>query len=214
MRKIPRRFIPIIAVVLVGVIIGIYFAVQSTAQTNAAMVVSGTIEVTEINLGTQFGGRDLDVLAEEGQSVQAGDVLVEIRPGSSACTAANCDEKVRSPIDGVVLDRLIEPGELTNPGTTLMSVADLNNLTLTVYVPEDRYGQIYLGQTYPVTVDSFPGVVFNGTVSHISDQAEFTPRNVQTVEGRLNTVFAIRLSLTNTTQDLKPGMWADVNLGK
>jgi len=214
MRKIPRRFIPIIAVVLVGVIIGIYFAVQSTAQTNAAMVVSGTIEVTEINLGTQFGGRVLDVLAEEGQSVQEGDVLVEIRPGASACTSANCDEKVRSPINGVVLDRLIEPGELTNPGTTLLTVADLNNLTLTVYVPEDRYGQIYLGQTYPVTVDSFPGVVFNGTVSHISDQAEFTPRNVQTVEGRLNTVFAIRLSLTNTTQDLKPGMWADVNLGK
>ena len=124
------------------------------------------------------------------------------------------DEKIRSPINGVVLDRLIEPGELTNPGTTLMTVADLNDLTLTVYIPEDRYGKIYLGQTYPLTVDSFPGVVFNGTVSHISDQAEFTPRNVQTVEGRLNTVFAIRLSLTNATQDLKPGMWADVNLGK
>jgi HlyD family secretion protein len=83
-----------------------------------------------------------------------------------------------------------------------------------VYVPEDRYGQIYLGQPYPVTVDSFPTVVFEGTVTHIADQAEFTPRNVQTVEGRKNTVFAIHLAITNTTLDLKPGMWADVNLGK
>jgi len=214
MRNIPRRYIPVIALVALGVVVGAYFIFQSATQNNAAMIVSGTIEVTEIHLGTEMGGRVYSVLVDEGQEVQAGDVLIEVRPGAGACNATNCDEKVRSPIDGVVLDRLIEPGELTIPGSTLMNVGDLNNLTLTVYVPEDRYGQVYLGQTYPVTVDSFPGVVFDGMVSHIADQAEFTPRNVQTVEGRKNTVFAIRLSLTNTTQDLKPGMWADVNLGQ
>ena len=85
---------------------------------------------------------------------------------------------------------------------------------LTVYVPEDRYGQIALGQTYPVTVDSFPGQAFDGKVTHIADQAEFTPRNVETVEGRKNTVFAIRLTLSNPDMALKPGMPADVNFGE
>jgi HlyD family secretion protein len=62
-----------------------------------------------------------------------------------------------------------------------------------------------------VTVDSFPGRVFAGKVTHIADQAEFTPRNVQTVEGRKNTVFAIKLTLENPDLALKPGMPADVN---
>jgi multidrug efflux pump subunit AcrA (membrane-fusion protein) len=67
-----------------------------------------------------------------------------------------------------------------------------------------------LGQTAKVTVDSFPDVIFAATVSYISDQAEFTPRNVQTVSGRKNTVFAVKLTLNDTSGKLKPGMPADV----
>jgi HlyD family secretion protein len=93
----------------------------------------------------------------------------------------------------------------------LITVSNLNELTLTVYVPEDRYGQIYLGQVYPVTVDSFPNETFNGTVAHISDQAEFTPRNVQTTNSRKATVFSIRLDLEPSGGALKPGMPADVH---
>jgi len=92
-------------------------------------------------------------------------------------------------------------------------VGDLRRLTLTVYVPEDQYGQVYLGQEYPVSVDSFPGQTFTGVVTRIADQAEFTPRNVQTVSGRKSTVYAVRLSLTNPDLSLKPGMPADVKLG-
>jgi HlyD family secretion protein len=86
----------------------------------------------------------------------------------------------------------------------------LNNLTITVYVPEDRYGEITLGQTAEVTVDSFPDEVFIATVIHISDKAEFTPRNVQTVEGRSSTVYAIKLKVENADGKLKIGMPADV----
>jgi HlyD family secretion protein len=121
-------------------------------------------------------------------------------------------EKVRTPIDGVVLVRALEPGEIAMPGGTLMIIGDLSEVTLTVYVPEDRYGQVYLGQEYPVSVDSFPGEVFTGKVTHIADQAEFTPRNVQTVQGRKNTVYAVRLTIPNPNLMLKPGMPADVNL--
>ena len=97
---------------------------------------------------------------------------------------------------------------------TLFVIADLSQLTLTVYAPEGRYGEVTLGQNVQVTVDSFPGQTFTATVSHIADQAEFTPRNVQTQEGRKTTVFAIKLTLDDTDGKLKPGMPADVVFGE
>jgi len=120
---------------------------------------------------------------------------------------------VYAPADGVILTRNIEPGEFVQPGATALTLADLSNLTITVYVPEDRYGQIHLGQQAQVAVDSFPGVTFQAVVSHISDQAEFTPRNVQTVEGRSSTVYAIELKVADTEGKLKIGMPADVAFG-
>ncbi len=117
---------------------------------------------------------------------------------------------VYAPMDGVVLTRNIEPGEFVQPGATTFAMADLNNITITVYIPEDRYGQIKLGQQASVTVDSFPAETFTAEVIHIADQAEFTPRNVQTVEGRSATVYAIKLKVIDTEGKLKIGMPADV----
>jgi HlyD family secretion protein len=117
---------------------------------------------------------------------------------------------VKSPVDGVVITRNAEPGSVVNAGAALLTLGRLDELTITVYVPEDRLGEVMVGQTANVTVDSFPGVVFKATVSNISDQAEFTPRNVQTVSGRKNTVFAVKLNLNDTSKKLKPGMPADV----
>jgi HlyD family secretion protein len=116
-----------------------------------------------------------------------------------------------SPVSGTVLTRSIEPGEIVTAGYAALTAADLSNLTITVYVPEDRIGRISLGQQAVVTVDSFPGEQFTGTVTHIGDQAEFTPRNVQTEDGRKNTVFAVELQLPDTAGQLKPGMPADVD---
>jgi len=117
---------------------------------------------------------------------------------------------VYAPMDGVILTRNIEPGEFVQPGGVTFTMADLSNLTITVYVPEDRYGQIALRQQAEVTVDSFPSATFNAEVIEISDKAEFTPRNVQTVEGRSSTVYAVKLKLTNPEGKLKIGMPADV----
>ncbi len=117
---------------------------------------------------------------------------------------------VFAPMDGVILTRNVEPGEFVQPGATALTMADLSNITITVYVPEDRYGQIKLGQQAEFQVDSFPGETFNAEVIHIADQAEFTPRNVQTVEGRSSTVYAIKLKVINTEGKLKIGMPADV----
>ena len=113
-------------------------------------------------------------------------------------------------IDGTILTRSVEPGEFVQPGATALTLANLNDLTITVYVPEDQYGNLSLGQSATVAVDSFPGETFEAEVVHIADQAEFTPRNVQTVEGRSATVYAIKLRVTDPEDKLKIGMPADV----
>lgn len=117
---------------------------------------------------------------------------------------------VHAPMDGTILTRHVEPGEFVQPGAVTFALADLTDITITVYIPEDRYGQISLGQEAQVTVDSFPGETFTAEVIHIADQAEFTPRNIQTAEGRSSTVYAIKLKVTDSEGKLKIGMPADV----
>lgn len=117
---------------------------------------------------------------------------------------------VYAPMDGVLLTRNVEPGEFVQPGAVAFAMANLDDLTITVYVPEDQYGNLSLGGEATVSVDSFPGETFNAVVVHIADRAEFTPRNVQTVEGRSSTVYAIKLKVTDTEGKLKIGMPADV----
>lgn len=117
---------------------------------------------------------------------------------------------VTAPADGVVLTRTIQPGEVIPVGAKAITLGQLADLTITVYVPEDRYGELSLGQAATVTVDSFPGETFEAVIVHIADEAEFTPRNVQTVEGRSSTVYAVRLQVQDPDGKLKPGMPADV----
>ena len=117
---------------------------------------------------------------------------------------------VYASIDGTILTRNVEPGEFVQPGAIALTLANLKDLTITVYVPEDQYGNIKLGQEANVTVDSFPSETFDAVVVHIADQAEFTPRNVQTVQGRSSTVYAIKLRVTDSEGKLKIGMPADV----
>ncbi|MBN1304615.1 MAG: efflux RND transporter periplasmic adaptor subunit [Anaerolineales bacterium] len=117
---------------------------------------------------------------------------------------------VTAPIDGVVLTHSIERGEILQPGMTAMTLGKTDDLTVTVYIAEDRYGQIGLGDAAMLTVDSFPGETFEAVVTRIADQAEYTPRNVQTKEERQTTVYAIELKVTDSQGRLKPGMPADV----
>jgi HlyD family secretion protein len=93
-----------------------------------------------------------------------------------------------------------------------MTVANLDEVKLTVYIPENRYGRIRLGQRVTAEVDSFPGKTYEGEVIYISSEAEFTPRNVQTKEERVNTVFAVKILIPNPEHELKPGMPADATI--
>lgn len=350
----PRRIVPVILLLILAAVGYWYLFVRPAAAEDTGLAASGTIEAVTVNLNPEVGGRVLAVNAAEGQTVRAGEVLVELDPSLIAAqigqaqaslaalqashdaaqaavgaaqanlalleagaseeqlavaqtivdkaqlgvdaaeaayealpeeaqdtpngealqqqidlarsTLANAQAQydlaaagarpeqltsaqaqveaalaqaravalqaeaataavealqvqrgrltLAAPVDGVILARTIEPGEVANPGATLLVIGQLDELTMTVYVPETRYGQLRLGQAATVAVDSYPGETFVATVSHIADQAEFTPRNVQTAEGRQTTVFAIKLTLANPDGKLKPGMPADVVFGE
>jgi multidrug resistance efflux pump len=90
-----------------------------------------------------------------------------------------------------------------------MRIADLDALTLTVYVPETRLGDLYIGHEVDIQVDSFPDRVFTGEIVRIADQAEFTPRNISTQEERVNLVFAVDIGVRGAGGALRPGMPAD-----
>ena len=95
-------------------------------------------------------------------------------------------------------------------GVIALTLADLDNVTLTIYVPGGKLGELALGQTFNVRVDAFPDRAFPGTVIHIADKAEYTPRNVRPPEQRATLVYAVKLKIANPDHVLKPGMPADV----
>jgi RND family efflux transporter MFP subunit len=117
-----------------------------------------------------------------------------------------------APRDGVVTERPANPGELATPGATLLQLGDLDQVTLTVFIPETQIGPVDEDQIAYVTVDAYPGEVFEGRVTFIATEAEFTPKNVQTEEERVNLVFAVKISLVNPDHRLKPGMPADAEI--
>jgi HlyD family secretion protein len=165
----------------------------------------------------QTGNLSLKVVAAQKSIDQALSAAVQagLAVKQAEANLALIDTQIRkltvsAPADSMVLTRALEPGEVVMPGAGLLTLVRLNDLTITVYIPEDHYGEIAIGQSVQVTVDSFPGETFSATVLNISGQAEFTPRNVQTVAGRKTTVFGIKLALTDEGGKLKPGMPADV----
>jgi multidrug resistance efflux pump len=147
------------------------------------------------------------------EEVAVAEAQVSRSRAASAALQAQIDKMVLlSPVEGVLTSLSAHPGEAALAGVTLLTVANLDEVTLTIYVPEDQLNRVYLGQEVEVRVDSFPQRVFTGTVSYISQRAEFTPKNVQTQEDRVNMVFAVKVRLPNPDHLLKPGMPADATI--
>ena len=111
---------------------------------------------------------------------------------------------------GIVLTRDVEPGETARPTQTLVTMADLARVWVRVYVPEREMARLRLGATVTVRVDAFPSRRFEGRVAWIASKAEFTPKNVQTSEARAELVFAVKITLDNTSGALALGMPAEV----
>ncbi|MFZ5915738.1 MAG: HlyD family secretion protein [Chloroflexota bacterium] len=117
--------------------------------------------------------------------------------------------ELTAPMAGVVVSVPAHAGEVAAAGAPLFTLARLSEVRLRLYLPETQIGQVRLGQRVQVTVDSFPGRVFEGEVAYLADSAAFTPRNVATKEERVHLVFAVEVRLSNDDGALKPGMPAD-----
>jgi len=156
------------------------------------------------------GDQSLQVKVAEAGVQQAEAAQAQAQAALAALDVQIAKTIIRAPMDGVVLIRNLEIGETVAPGGVVMVIGQLAEVELVVYIPETEYGKVNLGDQVSIIVDSFPGETFTGTVVQISDKAEFTPRNVQTIEGRRATVYGIKISVPNPDLKLKPGMPADV----
>ena len=117
-----------------------------------------------------------------------------------------------SPLSGVVLSKNVEPGEFVAAGTPVVTVADLENVWLRAYINETDLGRVKVGQRVHVTADTYPGKRYEGRVSFIASQAEFTPKNVQTEKERVKLVYRVKVDIRNPNMELKPGMPADAEI--
>lgn len=134
------------------------------------------------------------------EAASAGLALAETRLAQSV---------LNSPLAGQVLAKHAEPGEMLAPGAPVITVGKMDEVWLRAYIPEDELGRVKVGQAARVTVDTWPGRVFDGKISFISPEAEFTPKNVQTEKERVKLVYRIKITLANPKMELKPGMPAD-----
>lgn len=114
-----------------------------------------------------------------------------------------------SPLSGVVLVKASEIGEVVNPGTSFLTLADLENVWLKAYIPETDLGKVKWGQEVVVTTDLQPKKEYRGKISFISSQSEFTPKSIQTEKERVTLVYRIKVDIPNPDRELKPGMPAD-----
>lgn len=117
-----------------------------------------------------------------------------------------------SPLTGVVLSKNVEPGEYVAPGTPVVTVGDLENIWLRAYIDEPDLGRVRLGQKVLVTTDTYPGKRYEGRITFISSQAEFTPKNVQTERERVKLVYRVKIRVENPNLELKPGMPGDAEI--
>jgi len=268
--------------VLIAVIVILAFAGMAAYQyikntrNDGILMLSGTVEVTEVNVGFKVPGRIAELRVQEGQRVAKGDrlALLEsaeqrsiVEQGRAAVRNAEAEhEKARkdydryralsqdgavttqqldlatkaydvarsqldqaraalrtsevrlndltadAPVSGTVLSRTAEAGETVAAGAAVYTLGDLENPWVKVYVNETKLGMVKLGQKARVSIDTFPGRAYEGTITYIASEAEFTPKNVQTQEERVKLVFGMKVSVRNVNSELKPGMPADVKI--
>ena len=181
------------------------------AKADEALAALAQAEAQVLAAQAQVDGLRAGVTQEQSAALEAR--VAQAQAALDALLTQRAMMDIASPVSGTVVSVVAHPGEVAAPGASLLTVSDLSQVKLLVYVPQNRIGQVRLDQRVQVTVDSFSGRVFEGEVVHIADRAEFTPRNVATKEERANLVFAVEINIANQDGALKPGMPADVVFG-
>jgi HlyD family secretion protein len=286
-REQRRIIIPVVILLLLALIAFIYYQAHRGTET---ILLSGTVEVTEVEISPELSAKVVILYHREGDEVEEGDSLLDLDKSNveaqlqaaeaaqqaaeaqgslarakmenaerdfnrsrklyqakaiakSTFDAAQTAYKIAqdtyetslnqykgaqaqvetlnvqlqkthivSPIAGVVLERNVEAGEVVYPGIVLMTIGDLQRPWVRVYIGEPDIGRVRIGQEATVVTDAYPRRDFPGTLRYIADEAEFTPKNVQTRQERVKLVYEARVYLSNEEGILKPGMPADVSL--
>ncbi|TGU93970.1 HlyD family efflux transporter periplasmic adaptor subunit, partial [Mesorhizobium sp. M00.F.Ca.ET.186.01.1.1] len=187
-------------------------AAYSSAEEEAAAAAAqiGTAKAQE-----QGAQAELD-LAREGSTVYTIRALLAAQEQAQARldqAMLQLDKtRVVAAEDGVLLRSSVEQGEVVKTGATLFTMMKADQLKLVVYIPEAQLNRVQKGQEVGIQVDAYPNETFKGTISRISEKAEFTPKNVQTQDERTKLVFAVTIDVAKGQEKIKPGMPADVLL--
>ena len=176
---------------------------------HAAAEAIAALETADKQLAlARLGSRHLEAMRAERDALARQRLQAQAQLAEQRSHVA--DFAIRSPITGKILTRTVERGERVGEGTPLFTLVDPDRLYVKIYVPEPSIGKIALGQEARVSVDAYPGRAFAARVSKVSQEAEFTPKNVETREERVKLVFAVEVALAeNPDGVLKPGMPAD-----
>lgn len=163
------------------------------AEAEVQLASTGWLEVERLQ-------RELDTVKAQVERAAANARLAETRAAEA---------RLRAPLAGIGLVRDAEEGEVLPAGTPVLTVGDLADVWLEAYIREEELGRVQPGQRVKVTTDTFPEKAYEGRLSFISDEAEFTPKNVQTHKERVKLVYRIKVALSNPRGELRPGMPAD-----
>lgn len=154
----------------------------------------------------------LELKRKEEQLAGGLDEIQRSRAQVGISQAQLADTEAWTPIDGVVLSKSAEAGEVLAAGTTIVSIGDLEHPWLRAYINETDLGRVKLGQKVKLTTDSYPGKVYWGRISFIASDAEFTPKQIQTKEERVKLVYRVKIDVDNHSHELKDNMPVDAEI--
>ena len=218
--------------VLIGVLIVILMSGCSAKSNFKRMTFSGTMEMTEHVLGVKAAGRLVTLNVKEGDQVYKDQLLATFdrfeqnkkdyarvgvlykNGGADHQSLENAqlnmeDQQVVSPLNGVVLVKSAQTGEIIPAGGGVVVIGDPSDQWVKIFVSEDLMHHLSINQTATISVDG-SHKTYKGHVSFIADKAEFTPRNVQTPEERVTQTFAIKIAVDDADGNLHAGVAADV----
>jgi HlyD family secretion protein len=189
----------------------------SAAASRARLAETSLARMEKLYAGANLTRQEIDRARTEATGARdalaaAGTAVDAARAQHELAKARTSDCAVIAPISGTVSVVAFRLGETVLAGSVPVTIIDLGQTWLTVYLPERLLGRVRLGDTCRARIDAYPKKDFRGTLTFIADKAEFTPKDIQTREERINQVYRLKIALPNPDRILKPGMPADVFL--
>jgi multidrug efflux pump subunit AcrA (membrane-fusion protein) len=232
MKKFIKKFI--LPAVLLAVIAGVVVNGCQKYWNSRHLQLSGTLELTEHSLGARVPGRLETLTVDEGDEVKKGQLLGTLdryeqvkrdlerteqfyKDGGATqqelerAQLALRDQTIESPVDGVVLVKVREVGEVLGGGSPVLVVGDRQKMWVRVYVPEGLVNRVRMHQAATLQLDGLDRV-YKRHVTTVATKAEFTPRNIQTPEERITQTFAVKVLLDEVDSPLRPGVAVDVQM--